>query len=319
MNTPKISVIVPIYKAEKYLRKCIDSILAQTFTDFELLLIDDGSPDNSGKICDEYAEKDSRIRVFHKENGGVSSARNMGIESSKGIYTIHVDPDDWIETGMLMALFEKARTEDADMVICDFYHNKKDTEIYMKQQPSSLHHLTVLKELINKLHGSCWNKLIKKECYTKYNISFPKELSIREDQYVCLSLCKNPIRISYLPQAFYHYVTDINENSLVKNVNWDMQILWYKMFMALLAGQTDMEYEWGIRSVRLCEIGLLDNRLSPKDYVDKLSILSPHLKISSNEAVKLRIKKIILQASFNGCYKPAKLFFKQLYKLLYDA
>ena len=95
-NNPKISVIVPVYNAEKYLRRCIDSILAQTFTDFELLLIDDGSTDSSGKICDEYAKKDRRIRVFHKENGGVSSARNVGLSHLRGNWVYFVDSDDYL-------------------------------------------------------------------------------------------------------------------------------------------------------------------------------------------------------------------------------
>ena len=94
---PKISVIVPVYNTEKYLHRCIDSILAQTFTDFELLLIDDGSKDNSGAICDEYAAKDSRVRVFHKENGGVSSARNLGLDNVRGEWVTFVDSDDWVE------------------------------------------------------------------------------------------------------------------------------------------------------------------------------------------------------------------------------
>ena len=104
---PKVSVIVPVYKAELYLPRCVGSILSQTFSDFELLLIDDGSPDCSGRICDEYAEKDSRIRVFHKENGGVASARQMGLDNAKGEYTIHVDPDDWVEPNMLEILNNK--------------------------------------------------------------------------------------------------------------------------------------------------------------------------------------------------------------------
>ena len=94
---PKLSVIVPVYKVEKYLVRCIDSILAQTFVDFELLLIDDGSPDKSGDICDEYACKDTRIRVFHKENGGVSSARNLGLENVRGNILTFIDADDWID------------------------------------------------------------------------------------------------------------------------------------------------------------------------------------------------------------------------------
>lgn len=96
MHSPKISVIVPVYNAEKYLRRCVDSILAQTFTDFELLLIDDGSKDCSGAICDEYAAMDSRVRVFHQPNGGVSSARNLGLDNAKGEWIAFVDSDDWV-------------------------------------------------------------------------------------------------------------------------------------------------------------------------------------------------------------------------------
>lgn len=93
----KISIIVPIYKIERYLRQCIESILAQTFTDFELLLIDDGSPDECPTICDEYTKKDTRIRVFHKPNGGLTSARNYGLYNAKGEWIMHIDGDDWIE------------------------------------------------------------------------------------------------------------------------------------------------------------------------------------------------------------------------------
>lgn len=114
---PKISIIVPVYKAEKYIHKCIDSILAQTFANFEILLINDGSPDKSGKICDEYAKKDKRVRVFHKENGGVSLARQLGNDNATGEYTIHADPDDWIEPNMLEELYAKAVEDDADMEI----------------------------------------------------------------------------------------------------------------------------------------------------------------------------------------------------------
>lgn len=122
---PKVSIIIPVYKAESYLHRCIDSILAQTFADWELLLIDDGSPDRSGDICDEYAVKDKRIRVYHKKNGGVSSARQKGLDMARGEYVIHVDPDDWVEPSMLTELFAKAKAENADMVICDFYLDTK--------------------------------------------------------------------------------------------------------------------------------------------------------------------------------------------------
>ena len=97
MQTPKISVIIPVYNVESYLSKCIDSILCQTYTDFELLLVDDGSSDASGKICDMYKENDNRIRVFHKKNEGVSKARNLALNNALGEFVIFVDSDDWIE------------------------------------------------------------------------------------------------------------------------------------------------------------------------------------------------------------------------------
>ena len=111
----KISIITPVYNVEKYIHRCIDSILAQTFTDFELLLIDDGSKDNSGKICDEYAKSDKRIRVFHKENGGVSSARNLGVDEAKGEYISFIDPDDWIELNMYEEIFNFVDENNVDV------------------------------------------------------------------------------------------------------------------------------------------------------------------------------------------------------------
>lgn len=215
-SSTKISIIVPVYKAEKYLHNCLDSILAQTFADFEVLLIDDGSPDNSGEICDRYAQKDSRVRVFHKENGGVSSARQCGIDNAYGEYTIHADPDDWVEPTMLEELYEKAKMDDVDMLICDYYEDYTDKSIYIKQEPSSLETDIVLKEHFKKLHGSCCNKLIRSSCYERYNVSFPIDLTCNEDLYVCVSLLKHPIKVDYLPKAFYHYTQGVNANSLVK-------------------------------------------------------------------------------------------------------
>lgn len=123
--TPVVSIIVPVYNAEKFIHRCIDSILAQTFTDWELLLIDDGSKDASGKICDEYAAKDERIRVFHKENGGVSSARNLGLDHARGEWITFVDADDYIEENFLKS-FEG--NLDADIVVGNMYVKRKNSE-----------------------------------------------------------------------------------------------------------------------------------------------------------------------------------------------
>ena len=118
MTNPKVSVIVPVYNVEKYLHRCIDSILAQSFTDFELLLVNDGSKDKSGEICDEYAAKDSRVRVFHKENGGVTSARKLGFDSSVGEYVLFVDSDDYLDKDGIASLVSLS-DDDVDIIIGD--------------------------------------------------------------------------------------------------------------------------------------------------------------------------------------------------------
>ena len=217
IHSPKISVIVPVYKAEKYLHRCVDSILAQTFNDFELLLINDGSPDNSGEICDEYAQKDSRVRVFHKKNEGVSATRQFGVEHSLGDYMIHADPDDWVESNMLLEMYTQAKISDYDLVLCDYYKDSANGIKYCKQQPSSLDHSVVLSELFRKLHGSCCNKLVKRTCFLNYNIKFPSGINYCEDLYVWVILLQNPIKISYLDKAFYHYDSYTNTNSISRN------------------------------------------------------------------------------------------------------
>lgn len=216
---PKISVIIPIYKAEKYLARCIDSILAQTFSSYEILLIDDGSPDGSGKICDEYAIKDNRIKVFHKKNEGVSATRQFGLETAIGEYVIHTDPDDWIDKCMLEDLYNKASKENADLVICDYYWDKGNKSKIIKQQVKSLDNNGILAGLFGSIHGSVCNKLIKRECCLQKGVSFPKGINLYEDLIFNILLLKKvpKLKIAYLDKAYYHYIQYENTNSLTRN------------------------------------------------------------------------------------------------------
>lgn len=210
-----ISIIVPIYNSERWLRRCIDSILHQTYSQFEILLIDDGSDDGSGKICDEYALADSRVHVIHKTNGGVSSARQVGIENAKGDYIIHIDSDDYINKNMLEELYNCAIKDKSDVVICDYYEifKKRTEQKYVEQQPSNLNRDDVLVDLLKgKLMGSLWNKLIKKNCYE--NFIFLSEITYEEDLRACLCILHDANTVSYLNKALYYYVRDENIQSL---------------------------------------------------------------------------------------------------------
>lgn len=183
---PLISVIVPVYRVEKYIRRCVDSILAQTFTDFELILVDDGSPDLCPAICDEYAEKDSRIRVIHKENGGLSSARNAGIDwafsNSNSEWLFFVDSDDWIHTETLELLYGAAQRHGVSVSVGGYQKTCGDALIMpAERQPSSC----ISPEPFFLSDGVtavvAWGKLYRKFCFEQLRYPVGK---IHEDEYV---------------------------------------------------------------------------------------------------------------------------------------
>lgn len=213
----KVSIIVAVYQAEKYIHRCLDSLQNQTLEDIEFILVDDGSKDQSGKICDEYGKTDSRFKIFHKKNGGVSSARQYGLDHAQGEYVIHVDPDDWVDVNMAKELYETAIRNKSDMVICDYYQELNEKTTYIQQKPSSNTNKIYFYDLINKLHGSCCNKLVRKSCFSKFNIKFPQNMIMWEDKYVNLKLAQCPISISYLPKAYYHYDESNNTNGAVQS------------------------------------------------------------------------------------------------------
>ncbi len=220
MTTPAISVIVPVYNVEKYLPKCIDSILAQTFTDFEVILVDDGSSDRCGDICDEYAIKDSRVRVIHKDNGGVSSARQCGLDSAVGEYVIHCDPDDWIEPQMYEQMHAKAVETNADIVVTD-YINEYPTHSEIIGQSCPNDNVECIRLMLaEELHGSTWNKLVRRSVFVDHHIVFPDNINLMEDLVVMVCVCYYAATISYIPKAYYHYV-QYNPQSYSKSISMD--------------------------------------------------------------------------------------------------
>lgn len=215
-----VSVIVPVYRAEKYINQCVDSLLGQTYHNIEVILVDDGSPDRSGAICDEYAAHDSRVKVIHQPNGGVSVARQTGMDNATGEYFIHADPDDWVEPTMIEELVAKAIEEDADMVICDYISENNYRQEYnsmnLPLRPTADDLLRRL--LLQQLHGSCWNKLVRRACSN--NVTFTQDMTVFEDELFNLKilLSGGVRRVSYLAKAFYHYRMN-NESSLCHIIN----------------------------------------------------------------------------------------------------
>lgn len=220
VDMPEISIIMPVYNAEKTVERMLDSIISQTFRDWELIAVDDGSSDNSSRILDSYAIKDSRIHVIHKSNAGVAAARQDGIDRATGAYTIHADSDDWTEPRMLEEMLSVAKTEKADIVIADFYtdiegHSSKVTV----QRPESLDTSDILYGLyVKDLFGGLCHKLIKKSAYAKANAKFHKDVNYCEDLLLLTQLLTNSQpKVAYIPKAYYHYI--VNSSSLTQCVS----------------------------------------------------------------------------------------------------
>ena len=184
--TPFITIVIPVYKVEKYLNKCVDSILAQSFTDFELLLVDDGSPDNSGAICDEYASKDSRVKVFHEQNGGVSTARNVGLDNAKGLWCCFVDSDDWVAPTYLENFLIEGM-DDCQLLMQSFNKfyeksRKTITTVLPDKSFDGPDRVVAFLENFSGVHnGLIWHRLFRLDIVREHNCRFPEGVPFAED------------------------------------------------------------------------------------------------------------------------------------------
>ena len=211
-----VSVIVPVYKVEDYIRECIDSILAQTYSDFELILVDDGSPDNCGRICDDYAKRDNRIKVVHKVNGGISSARNAGLEVAKGEWIMHVDGDDWIEPDMIESLIQAAQVTGADLVFGDFMKYGPFAG-YFKLPTWSIDKRESMSNYIAYMMTTIWGSIAKRSLYADHSLKSPEGISYCEDFHLIVRLCHFAKKVVNVHRSFYHY--RYRPTSIMSNMN----------------------------------------------------------------------------------------------------
>lgn len=238
-----ISVIVPVYNVEEYLSECVDSVLKQTYTNLEVLLIDDGSLDSSGKLCDEYATKDDRIKVYHKQNGGVSSARNLGLDVANGEYVTFVDSDDYIDENYVLKLYQALQGDNADMAFCGFANYldgklEKFDEYFPIDLSVDVNDKRFLKTMHNFLSGwrlpfgVCWRILYKKELVC--NFRFNTEMKWGEDTLFCLQNIMGSKKINAVTEVLYFYRYNPKSAVHVYRKNYlQNQLVFYKEMQKL--------------------------------------------------------------------------------------
>lgn len=205
MASPKISIIVPVYNVEKYIRRCLDSIAAQTFSDWECICVDDGTPDYSGKICDEYAQKDSRFVVIHKENGGVSSARNVGLDVAKGEWICFCDSDDWVEKDYLETWYSAVEKSNYDVAIANIIDEFKSYSNSVIEKIDEIPHKNIPLFLLQEYRGGLWVTFIKKQLLLQNEIFFDEKIFFGEDVLFKIHVLSVAKKALYVNKCIYHY------------------------------------------------------------------------------------------------------------------
>ena len=216
MNQPLISIIVPVYNTEPYLKRCIDSILRQTYINLEIILVDDGSTDASGSICDEYKQQDPRIVVIHQSNKGVSAARNAALDIASGEYISFVDSDDWIDFNMIKVLYDCINKNQADISIANFYSS--DTDSIVKRNNVKIYNKEkALCALMasNEIHGVVWAKLFEKKLFQ--DTEFCEDIFVSEDTLALATLISKANVITLTEYKGYHYIQ--REDSAIHSYN----------------------------------------------------------------------------------------------------
>ena len=227
MCEPIVSIIVPVYKVEKFLQKCLDSIINQTYQNLDIVLVDDGSPDKCGIICDEYAAHDSRIRVFHKSNGGVSSARNMGLQGASGEFVCFVDADDWLEPNAIKLLVSQQRITDADVVWGNMVMYTNNGRFRIEEPRYNNKHEWIMNYcgLRTGMVMVCYRRIIRRYLIEKYDIKFPDGFNYSEDKLFMSQIAYYAHSFSSIDEYIYNY-NRINNYSAtaLQNISFNSKI-----------------------------------------------------------------------------------------------
>ena len=315
MDSILISVIVPVYNVEKYLNQCVDSILNQTYKNFELILVDDGSPDNCPAICDEYAKLDARVKVIHKENGGSSSAREVGLSNSLGSYFMFVDGDDWIDAETLFVTVNKAKETNADCVMFSYVkeYERNSIPVYIynndlltenREEAMAIYHrfFGLVKEELSRPEladsiVSCCMKLYKKEVSLQSRFFDTKEVGSCEDGLFNIYSLRHSYRLYYLNATYYHY-RKTNSTSLTSAYK-PLFELWDNLFAAMRKAIDEL------RLPAIC-IEALDNRIA----LSIIGIGFCEINNPNKKSAKQNLKKWLLSPQYQTSIK--KLNFKYL-------
>lgn len=313
LEEEKISVIIPVFNVEKYLKRCVESVLNQTYYNLEILLIDDGSTDRSGIICEELKKDDSRIKVFHKRNAGVSSARNVGIKNATGKYLIFIDSDDRLEFTMIEILYNNLKKNNVDISVCEYYIEFENGKIERKQLEEEEKILTKEEFYVEILKdeffgGYLFNKLIKKElvCCKNDIKLFEENIHICEDLVFICQIAQAMNKAYYTTVPYYYYLQ--RKGGALKNIYSKKQLSNFYAYIKIIEiynnNSIPIDIKFQIKFFKFCIDALFLMRLykiSDKNFKEQVLKMKKkyYKKIKDNKNIKVQGKfKIMLSYYF---------------------
>ena len=300
-SKPYLSIVVPVYNVEQYLEKCISSILKQSFRDFELILVDDGSSDKSGVLCDEYAKKDKRIRTIHQDNAGLSAARNTGIDAAAGEYITFVDSDDWIEPDTYEKAVGFLQRNQLEIVCFDFYTERNNKKNYRPMYDKDMVFTgnEALNEILKeKIDNSAWDKLCLKNLFNDLHYPVGR---VFEDVALTYKVLAKASRIGYLKQPLYHYVkrkTSIIGTSFSAQKRWDRFLAHQERLR--FAEKMNLEAYESCRALAVRQAlsvltaHYVDDSLVKKQVQQVCDFISQHEKILDCRFISLKIRLLLM-------------------------
>ena len=310
----KVSVIVPVYNVEKYLEKCLDSLVNQTLKDIEIIVVNDGSPDNSQKIIDKYAKKYKNIKAFIKENGGLSDARNYGLKKAAGDYIAFVDSDDYVSTDMYKKMYEKAVSGNFDMVVCDINYVYENSEEIKRAYSNLKTDTTDIKKTMINIYPAAWNKIYKKKLF-KTGIEFKKGVWFEDVEFIYRML-PHVKTIGVVNEPYNYYLQ--REGSITSSIdkriyhyidNWNGIVEYYKENNFYDKYYHELEYSY----VRYLYATFI-KQASKYNYEDFQKAVEVAIENVKNTFPKYRKNKYFYK-SIKGIY--LLLFNKKIAKIVY--
>lgn len=315
MKEVKISVIVPVYKTEKYLKRCLESIVGQSLKEIEIIIVNDGSPDESYKIIEKFMKNDNRIKVINQKNSGLSVARNSGIKEACGEYILNIDSDDWIEQNYFKDIYFKAKNENLDILVTDIFWDYDNGKIKYQKDLNIEENRVIDSKLFTKkliegeVFPAVWNKLFKRQLYHENEIFHPEGISLGEDLFVTSKLAFFSKRIGKINRAYVHYIQNpqsIMNNNAIKKVYDLIQV--YESLDKFYKNKIDLD----ISKIRGLNMLLFNSNYNPDEKLYRKAI-GYYIELNKKKVYKSKSRRFHIYSFILNKF-PTFNMFKIIYK-----